>query len=55
MEINLIKTPVDHRVVLKEVDLLMTAELGTPEGDLLDGLATLVEAYETKHFPLELS
>jgi HTH-type transcriptional regulator/antitoxin HigA len=27
--------------------------MGTPEGDDLDILATLVEAYEEKHFPIE--
>jgi HTH-type transcriptional regulator/antitoxin HigA len=31
----------------------MTAEQGTGEGDELDVLATLVDAYETKHFPIE--
>jgi len=33
----------------------MSAEFGTPEGDLLDVLATLVEAYEAKHFPMEVA
>lgn len=33
----------------------MTAEVNTPEGDRLDVLATLVEAYEAKHFPMELA
>jgi len=54
MEIKPIKTAADHKAVLKEIDLLMAAELGTPEGDRLDVLATLVEAYEAKHFPMEL-
>jgi HTH-type transcriptional regulator/antitoxin HigA len=31
----------------------MTAEFGSPEGDRLDVLATLIEAYEAKHYPLE--
>ena len=54
MEIKPIKTAADHEAALKEIDSLMTAALGTPEGDRLDVLATLVEAYETKHFPMEL-
>jgi len=33
----------------------MTAEFGTPEGDRPDVLATLVEAYEAKHFPMAVS
>lgn len=32
----------------------MTANANTPEGDRLDVLATLVEAYERRHFPLDL-
>jgi len=34
--------------------MLMTAELDTPEGEKLDVLVTLVEAYEQKHYPLDL-
>jgi HTH-type transcriptional regulator/antitoxin HigA len=32
----------------------MNAKYGTPEGDRLDVLATLVEAWEAKHYPLDL-
>lgn len=42
----------DHRAALKEIETLMTAEMDTPEGDRLDVLATLVEAYEAKHFSM---
>lgn len=55
MEIKPIKTAADHAAALQEIDGLMSAELGTPEGDRLDVLATLVEAYEAKHFPMELA
>lgn len=54
MEIKPIKTAADHAAALQEIDGLMSAELGTPEGDRLDVLATLVEAYEAKHFPMDL-
>ena len=54
MEIKPIKTAADHAAALQEIDGLMSAELGTPEGDRLDVLATLVEVYEAKHFPMEL-
>lgn len=54
MNIKPIKTDADYHAVLKEVESLMTAEPNTPEGEKLDILATLVEAYECKHFPLDL-
>jgi HTH-type transcriptional regulator / antitoxin HigA len=54
MEIRPIKTKTDHREALREIERLMTARRGTPEGDRLDVLVTLVEAYEAKHFPLDL-
>ncbi len=54
MDIKPIKTEEDYRATLREIELLMTAEAGTPEGERLDVLVTLVEAYERKHFPLDL-
>ena len=54
MEIKAIKTKADHRAALKEIEALMTAERNTPEGERLDVLVTLVEAYENKHHPLDL-
>jgi HTH-type transcriptional regulator/antitoxin HigA len=53
MEIKPIKNAADHAAALREINGLMSAELGTPEGDRLDVLATLVEAYEARHFPME--
>lgn len=53
MNIKPIKTAEDHRAALKEIETLMAAEMNTPDGDRLDVLATLVEAYEAKHFPME--
>lgn len=54
MEIKPIKTNADYRAALKEVESLMSAEPNTPEGEKLDVLVTLIEAYEHKHFPLDL-
>jgi HTH-type transcriptional regulator/antitoxin HigA len=54
MEIKPIRTKADHRAALKEIEALMSARQGTPEGERLDVLATLVEAYERKHFPMDL-
>jgi len=54
MEIKPIKTKSDHRAALKEIETLMTARRGTPEGERLDVLATLIEAWEKKRFPMDL-
>jgi HTH-type transcriptional regulator/antitoxin HigA len=54
MDIAPIKSQRDYRRVLKEVEGLMTARRNTPEGDRLDVLVTLVEAWERKHYPLDL-
>src|SRR3990170_8320518 len=54
MEIKPIRTKSDYRKALKEIEALMNARAGTPEGERLDVLATLVEAYERKHFPMDL-
>jgi HTH-type transcriptional regulator/antitoxin HigA len=55
MDIKPIRTEADYHAALREVESLMAAEFGTPEGDRLDVLATLVEAYEAKHFPMEVA
>ena len=54
MEIKPIRTKADYRAALKEIETLMSARSGTPAGERLDVLVTLVEAYESKHYPLEL-
>ena len=52
MEIRPIRTKADYRAALKEVDRLWEADPGTPEGDRVDVLVTLIEAYEAKHHPI---
>ena len=54
MNIKPIKTRADHRAALKEIEALMTAKRNTPEGERLDVLVTLVEAYERKHYAIDL-
>ena len=54
MVIHPIKTENDYNMMLLRIDALMDAEPGTEEGTELDVLATLVEAYERDHFPVEL-
>lgn len=53
MDIRPIKTDADYRAALKEIENLMMAEPDTVEGEKLDILVTLVEAYESKHFPMD--
>lgn len=54
MEIKPIRTKTDYRAALKEIETLMSARTGTPEGERLDVMVTLVEAYEKKHYTLDL-
>lgn len=54
MEIKPIRTKTDHRAALKEIEMLMSARAGSPEGERLDVLVTLVEAYEKKHYHFDL-
>ena len=52
MNIKPIKTGKDHAAALHRIEKLMTAKTGTPAGDELDILVTLVDAYESKHYPI---
>ena len=52
-EIKPIKTEADYEAGLTEIGRLWGARSGTPDGDRLDVLATLVEVYEQEHFPLD--
>ena len=52
MEIRPIKTEVDYQSALKEIERLFGAEPDTLEGDRLEVLATLVEAYEDEHYAI---
>jgi len=54
MDVLPIKSQRDHRRVLKEIEGLMAVWRNTPDGDRLDVLVTLVEAWERKHYPLDL-
>ncbi|MFL5044698.1 MAG: type II toxin-antitoxin system HigA family antitoxin [Xanthobacteraceae bacterium] len=48
-----IRTAKDYKAALKDVERLWGAKSGTPEGDRLDVLATLIDAYEAAQFPLD--
>jgi HTH-type transcriptional regulator/antitoxin HigA len=54
VNIKPIKTDADYRAALHEIEGLMMSEPSSPQGERLDVMTTLVEAYEARHFPLEL-
>ena len=56
MNIRPIRTDEDYRAALKGVSALFDnePEPGTPEGDYFDIMITLIEAYESKQFPVDL-
>lgn len=54
MDVTPIKTKRDHARALKAIEGLMNAERGTADGDRLDVLVTLVEAWEAKQYRLDL-
>ena len=53
MNISPIRTDADHDAALREIETLWGASDNTPDGDRLDVLATLVDAYETRRWPVE--
>lgn len=52
MEIRPIRTRADYRKALKEAERLWRAEPGTLAGDRVEVLATLIEAYEARYYPI---
>jgi HTH-type transcriptional regulator / antitoxin HigA len=48
-----IRSDADYEGALAETERLWGAPSGTPDGDRLDILATLIDAYETRHFPMD--
>jgi HTH-type transcriptional regulator/antitoxin HigA len=52
MQVKPIKTVDDNRAALARIEQLWDAEPNTPEGDELEVLATLVEAFEEAHYPI---
>jgi HTH-type transcriptional regulator/antitoxin HigA len=52
-ELKPIRTKADYKSALAEVERLWGAKSGTPTGDRLDVLVTLIDAYETRHYPMD--
>jgi HTH-type transcriptional regulator/antitoxin HigA len=53
VEVRPIRTKRDYEAALKEIERLWGAKAGTTDGDRLDVLATLVDAYEAEHYPMD--
>ena len=53
VEVKPIRSEADHEAALAEVERLWGAKAGTPKGDRLDVLATLIDAYESAHYPMD--
>jgi len=54
MEIKPIKNETDYQAALDEIESLFDAAPDTPEGDRLEVLTTLVEAYEERHYSIPM-
>lgn len=52
-DVRPIRSKADHEAAMAEVERLWGAKSGTPEGDRLDVLATLIDAYEAEHYPTD--
>jgi HTH-type transcriptional regulator / antitoxin HigA len=52
MEIKPIRSEADYEAAVKEIETLVDSQPGTPEGDRMDVLVTLVQAYEASHYPI---
>jgi HTH-type transcriptional regulator/antitoxin HigA len=52
-DVKPIRSNADYEAALKEVERLWGAKLGSRDGDRLDVLATLIDAYEAEHFPID--
>jgi HTH-type transcriptional regulator/antitoxin HigA len=54
MKVKPIRTDADHEAALKEIERLWGAAEGTPDGDRLEVLVTLVDAYEQGRYPIDI-
>ena len=52
-ELKPIRSNADYKNALNELERLWGARSGTPKGDRLDIIATLIDAYEAEHYPMD--
>ena len=55
MEIKAIRTEADYRAALQEVSALVDLDpaVDSPDGERLEVMGALVQAYEAKHYPID--
>ena len=55
MEIKAIRTEADYRAALQEVSALIDLDpaVDSPDGERLEVMGALVQAYEAKHYPID--
>jgi len=54
MQVRPIRNESDYSAAMRRIEALWGAPLATPEGDELEILVTLAEAYERQHYPIDL-
>jgi len=54
MQVRPIRNESDYSAAMRRIEALWGAPLATPEGDELEILVTLAEAYERQHYPVDL-
>src|SRR6266704_7094342 len=52
-DVKPIRSETDYEAAMAEIERLWGAEAGTPKGDRFDVLATLIDAYEAQHYPMD--
>lgn len=52
-DVKPLRSSADYEAALVAIERLWGARLGTPEGDRLEVLATLIDAYEADHYPID--
>jgi HTH-type transcriptional regulator / antitoxin HigA len=52
-DVKPIRSAADHRAAMAEVKRLWGSKSGTPDGDRLVALTTLIDAYEAQHEPID--
>lgn len=52
-DVKPIRTPEDYKNALRDLEVLWGARSGSKDGDRLDVLATLIDAYESQNYPMD--
>lgn len=52
-DVKPIRSEADYEAALADVERLWGAKAGTTKGDRLDVLATLIDVYESEHYPMD--